>query len=290
MARKRRAKREQAATPPHQPRTVGTALADALPDALACGACLLAWVRPQSIGGVDLVAYAAPLFGIQIPMAIIGLFTGVSRIDDRAMGRSTKVGFVLAPAIAMALIAPIVLGVQALVGVLWLSAISLWRIASGTIDREAPVKGAWITFEQGEDADGQPKRSYSASTDGSSGSRLGRARRWRVEAGHTQVMASLTVMGGLVLCFLLPFVDVDPLGVTPEIAAASAWSSTALGSAVGAHVVLAGGVALFAARVLLHFEGIEPAPGSPEAQPVPRIEDDPVLRDIVDKVDRRPRR
>lgn len=289
MARRRRAKRKPAAPGPHRPRTLVTAFADALPDALACGACLLAWVDPKAIAGVDLVAYAAPLFGVQLPLAIIGLFAGVSRLEDRAMGRSTKAGFVLVPTLAMLLMAPVLLGVQALVGVLWLSAASLWRIATGTIDREAPIKGAWITFEQGEDAEGRPRRSYSASTDGSSGSRLGRARRWRVEAGHTQVMASLTVMGGLVLCFLLPFIDVDPLGVTPEVAAASAWSSTTLGSAVGAHIVLAGGVALFAARVLLHFEGIAPVPGSPEDQPVPRIEDDPVLREIVGKVERRSR-
>jgi hypothetical protein len=180
--------------------------------------------------------------------------------------------------------------VQALFGVLWLSALSLWRIATGRLDSEAPVKGAWITFAQGEDAEGRPQRRYSLSTDGGSGSRLDRARRWRVEAGHSHVMASLTASGGLLLCFLLPFVDVEPLGVTPEVAAASAWSSTALGSVVGAHFVLAGGVALFAARVLLHFEGIAPAAGSPDAQPVPRIEDDPVLREIVDKLERPPRR
>lgn len=290
MARKRRAKRQPMAAPPRPPRTVGIALADAVPDALACAACLLAWVRPQAIAGFDLIAFAAPLFGIQIPMAIVGLFTAVSRIDDRAMGRRTKAAFVLAPSVTMAVLAPLVLGVQALLGVLWLSATSLWRIATGTLDAEPPVKGAWITFEQGEDAEGRPRRSYSASTDGGSGHRRGRVRQWRVEAGHSQVMASLTATGGLLLCFLLPFVDVEPLGVTPEIAAASAWSSTALGGAVGAHVVLAGGVALFAARALLHFEGIAPAPGAADAPSVPRIEDDPVLREIVDKLERPPRR
>jgi hypothetical protein len=290
MARKRRTQHPSPEPAPHRPRTLGTALADALPDAIACGACLLAWVAPRAIGGVDLIAYAAPLFGIQLPMALIGLFAGVSRIDDRSMSRATKAGFVLAPALTMALFAPALLGAQALLGVLWLSALSLWRIADGTIDREAPVQGAWITYQQGEDEQGRPLRSYAVSTGGSPPMRGGRVRQWRVEAGHSQVMASLTAMAGLVLCFLLPFVDVERLGVTPEIEAASAWSATALGQVVGAHFVLAGGVALFAARVLLHFEGIEPARGSRGTAPVPRIEDDPVLREIVDRIDRKPRR
>jgi hypothetical protein len=117
----------------------------------------------------------------------------------------------------------------------------------------------------------------------------GRVRQWRVEAGHAQIMASLTVAAALILLFLLPFIDIQRIGVTPAIEAASSWSQSTVGAVVGAHYALAGGVVLFAARFLLQFEGIAPRPGSPEVQPVPRIEDDPVLREIVRKIDRNPR-
>jgi hypothetical protein len=270
------------------PRTLAHAVFDAVPDALAGGACLLAWVNPQALGGFDLIAYAAPLFLIQLPLSFIGLFTGVTRLSDESMGRATKAGFVLAPGVAMALLAPIALGAQALLGVLLLSAEALWRIATGQVDRDAPVKGAWITYTQGEDAAGNARRAFSASTDGAR-QLGGRVRQWRVEAGHRQVMASVTATLGVFLVPLLAFIDVDPLGVTPAVEAASAWSQTTLGKMVGAHYALAGGVALFAMRLLMQFEGITPRPGSPEAAPLPTIEDDPVLREIVRKIDARKR-
>jgi hypothetical protein len=278
-----------AGAPAPHARSFGNACIDAIPDAIACAACALAWAKPQAIPGVDLVGWAAPLFLIQVPLSLLGLYTGVSRLSDTAMPRATKAAFVLAPAAAMALLAAALLGAQALVGVLLLSATTLWRIASGQVDREAPVRGAWITYTQGVDAQGRPRRAYSASTGAEGMPPLGAARRWRVEAGHSQVMASLTAAGGLVLVALLPFVGVERIGVTPAIEAASSWSQSTVGAVVGAHYALAGGVVLFAARFLLQFEGIAPRPGSPEAQPVPRIEDDPVLREIVRKIDRNPR-
>jgi hypothetical protein len=286
MSRERRRKAVDDAPAP-RPRTFGDACIDAVPDALACGACALAWARPQAIPGLDLVGYAAPLFLIQLPLSIIGVFTGVARLSDAQMPRATKIGFVLAPALAMALLAPTLLGGAALLGVLLLSATTLWRIASGQVDTEAPVRGAWITYSQGEDADGSPRRSFSVETAGAATQLAGRVRQWRVEAGHAQVMANVTATAGFLLVVLLAFVDVQRIGVTPAIEAASAWSRTPIGGVVGAHYALAGGVALFAARLLLQFEGIAPRPGSPEAAPVPRIEDDPVLREIVRKIDRK---
>lgn len=293
MARKRRRETAAAVTadataPP--PRTLGVACADAVPDAIACGACALAWANPQAIPGFDLVAWAAPLFLIQLPLSILGMFTGVARLSDAQMPRATKAGFVLAPGLAMALLAPALLGIEALFGVLLLTAMTLWRIASGRIDLEAPVRGAWITYSQGESGDGTPQRRYAVDVSGS-GTRLqGRVRQWRVEAGHGQVMAAATAAAGLLLVFLLPFIDVQRIGVTPAIEAASAWSQGTLGAVLGAHYPLAGGVALFAARCLLQFEGIAPASAAADAQPVPRIEDDPVLREIVRKIDAGKRR
>ena len=288
MARKRGRKDGGAApqAPAARPRTFGDACLDALPDAIACGACALAWARPQAIPGFDLVGWAAPLFLVQIPLSMIGIYAGVARLSDASMSRRTKAGFVLAPTLVMALLAPIVLGVEALAAVLLLSATTLWRIATGRVDQDAPVRGAWITYSQGVDADGQPRRAWSAQTSTSGVAPQGRVRQWRVEAGHAQVMAVATATAGVMLVVLLAVVDVQRIGVTPEVEAASAWARTTLGGMVGAHYALAGGVALFATRCLLQFEGIAPRPGSPEAQPVPRIEDDPVLREIVRKIDR----
>ncbi len=269
-----------------QPRTLADAFADAIPDALAAAACMVAWVNPQAFGNFDLLAYAAPLFCIQLPLSMLIVVGAVNRFGNEQMSRATKLGFVLAPIVAIALAAPIALGPAALIGVAWLSGTLLFQIATGRIDREAAVKGAWFTFSQGEDAAGRGTRSYSISTDGSA-PRSGLARQWRVEAGHSQVMASLTATCGLFLAFLMPFIDVDRLGVTPAAEAASAWSQTLIGDVLGAHYVLAAGAALFLGRMLLQFEGIAPRPGSPEAAPIPDIDTDPVLREIVDKIEGR---
>jgi len=267
-----------------RPRTATDAFVAAIADASAAGACLLAWVNPQAFGSFDLLAYAAPLFCIQLPLSFLLMSGVVNRLGNEHMSRDSKLGFVLVPSVAMAVAAPIALGPDALIGVMWLSGTLLFQIVSGRIHREAAVKGAWITFTEGLDADGRSTRSYGINADASA-PRGGRVRRWRVEAGHSQVMAGLTVHCGLVLAFLMPFIDVDRLGVTPAVEAASAWSQTLIGGAVGAHYVLAAGVALFVGRMLLQFEGIAPRAGSPEAAPIPDIDSDPVLREIVEKIE-----
>ena len=46
---------------------------------------------------------------------------------------------------------------------------------------------------------------------------------------------------------------------------------------------LACGIALFGVRTMMHFERVDLARA--EAAPVPNVEDDPVLREIVNKLD-----
>lgn len=258
------AARVDAGVPALRPRVFGDACLDALPDAIACAACALAWARPQAIAGVDLVGWAAPLFLIQVPLSVLTLFVGVTRLPDAVMARAWKAGFVLAPAVGVAASAAALFGIEALACVLLLSATTLWRITAGDVDREAPVPGAWLTIAQG-------------------------GRRWRVPAGHRQFMASLTLIAALLLTALLPFVGVERFGMTPAIEAASSWSQGPVGAVVGAHFALAAGVALFSARCLLQFDGIAQKSGSPDAAPPPRIEDDPVLREIAREVDRNTR-
>jgi hypothetical protein len=260
-------------------RSFADATFDAIPDVVAAGLCLLAWTAPHSLPRFDLIAVAAPLFYIQLPLSILGLMGGVTRLKDSEMSRRTKAGFLLLPAAIVMVLSPILLGPWALLGVGWLSAGLLWRVALGRIDTEAAIKGAWIEFEEG---DG--KRSVGIGDSGSK-RRRAKARRWRVEAGHTQVMAGLTIAAGMVLFFLVPFLDVSALGITADLQAASVWSKTVVGAIQPAEQSLAAGTALFVARALMQYEGLTPRPGTPEAAKVPNIDDDPVLRDIVRKVE-----
>lgn len=262
-------------------RTWSVAALDALPDTLALGACLLAWLAPGAVR-FDLIAWAAPLYFVEFPLALLALFGGVTRLEDRAMSRRTKLSFVVAPILLVALFAPLVLGPGGFVAVILLSARLLWRAATGTIDRSPRVRGAWITYAEGDEVDRhQSALRISVGRKRRADERRGRS--WRVEASHELVMAALTLTFCVFIAVAFQFVSIPTGGITAEIAAASLWSRTAIGSVVGAHAALAAGAALFAARILGHTEGVEAA----DAPPPPTVEDDPVLREIVDKVEGR---
>lgn len=262
-------------------RTWSVAAMDALPDTLALGACLLAWLAPGAVR-FDLIAWAAPLYFVEFPLALLALFGGVTRLEDRAMSRRTKLSFVVAPILLVALFAPLVLGPGGFFAVIALSARLLWRAATGTIDRSPRVRGAWITYAEGDEVDRhQSALRISVGRKRRADERRGRS--WRVEASHELVMAALTLTFCVFIAVAFQFVSIPPGGVTAEIAAASSWSRTAIGSVVGAPAALAAGAALFAARILGHTEGVEAA----DAPPPPTVEDDPVLREIVEKVEGR---
>jgi hypothetical protein len=266
-------------------RTWAVALMDALPDALALGACLLAWLAPTALR-IDLVAWAAPLYFVEFPLALILLFGGVTRIEDPAMSRRSKLGFVLAPILVVALMAPMFLGPAGLVAVFALSARLLWRVASGRIDRSARVRGAWITYAEGDGAHEVDSGTVRMRVGGRRGRNAGGGRRWRVEASHELVMAALTLTFWVFIAMAFMLVTIPPGGITAEIAAASLWTRTVIGSIVPPQVALAAGATLFAARVLGHLEGIEPA----DAPPPVSVEDDPVLREIVDRIEGKDRK
>lgn len=262
-------------------RTWSVAAMDALPDTLALGACLLAWFAPAAVR-IDLIAWAAPLYFVEFPLALLALFGGVTRLEDREMNRRTKLSFVVAPILLVALLAPLVLGPGGFVAVIALSARLLWRAATGAIDRSPRVRGAWITYAEGDDVD----REHSALRISVARKRRAderRGRTWRVGASHELVMAAFTLTFCVVIAVAFQFMSIPQGGITAEIAAASLWSRTVIGSAVGAHAALAAGAALFAARIIGHTEGVEAA----DAPPPPTVEDDPVLREIVEKVEGR---
>lgn len=261
-------------------RTWAVALMDALPDTLALGACLLAWLAPAAVR-FDLIAWAAPLYFVEFPLALLLLFGGVTRIEDPAMSRRSKFGFVLVPILLVALVAPMFLGPAGLVAVLALSARLLWRVASGRIDRSARVRGAWITYAEGDGAHEVDSGTVRMRVGGRRGRNADGGRRWRVEASHELVMAALTLTFWVFIAMAFMLVTIPPAGITPETTAASLWSRTVIGSIVPPQVALAAGATLFAARVLGHLEGIEP----PDAPPPVSVDDDPVLREIVDKIE-----
>jgi hypothetical protein len=261
-------------------RTWMVALMDALPDTLALGICLLAWLAPSALR-FDLVAWAAPLYFVEFPLALILLFGGVTRIEDPAMSRRSKLGFVLVPILIVALMAPMFLGPGGLVAVLALSARLLWRVASGRIDRSARVRGAWITYSEGDGAHEVDSATVRMRVGGKRALAPDGGRRWRVEASHELVMASLTLTFWVLIAVAFMMVTIPAGAITPEIAAASLWSRTVIGGIVQPHIALAAGATLFTARVLGHLEGIEAA----DAPPPVSVEDDPVLREIVAKIE-----
>jgi hypothetical protein len=270
----------RAPEPATRSRTLTDACVDAAFDAVAAAACMLAWVKPQALAGVDLIAWTAPLAFVQMPLALIAQFSGVLRLTDSEMSRATKRAFILAPTLMVGLFAPSLLGPEALYAVAWLAASLLWRVWRGGIDREAAVEGLWIAYSR-ERARGAIGGSYGVDFGSGAAGAVDGLRHWRVAAGHTQVMAHLTLITGMLLAFVLPFIELDRFGVAIAIEQASAWAATPIGGIVGAPTALAAGTALFGARALLQFEGIAPASASPK----PTVDNDPVLRDIVRKLD-----
>ncbi len=95
-------------------------------------------------------------------------------------------------------------------------------------------------------------------------------------------MATLTIGGAFVTMLVLLFTDVGVGGIDAAQLAASAWPNTLIGKIIPAHYALAAGVALFGLRTFAQFEDVI---GKPEPPP-PKIEDDPVLREIIEKVER----
>ncbi len=282
MGAKRKTRQAENVTPAAPPRGVGDAFRDAVPDVLAAAACGLCWAAPTYFGGLDLIAYAAPLFLLQLPLSIIGLFGGVLRLEDKRMSRATKASFILLPLGALVFIATIVLGPAALWGLATLSATMVWRLVSGHVDRSATVPGAFINFTSGNDEGmiGAP------SGDSVRIGRRGKVQQWRVPVGHQEIMAGLSLTLGMILLFLVPAVGPSPGGITEEVVKASRWSTLPINGMVPAHIAVASGVFLFIARILSQFTGL--GAGQGDTAPAANVKDDPLLREIIAKVDATP--
>lgn len=253
--------------------TYRQAALDALPDLLAAIACAIAWASPRALG-FDLLAYAAPLYLVELPLAFIAMLAGVRRVQDGRLSRIDKLRFVLVPTLVLVLLATASLGLAGLIAVGWLGAVQLARLLWQAPDTRAAVPGLWLVF-------GRPKTLFDTEAARPPPEKGVIA----VPAGHEQLMALVT-MGAWILIptafFVLPAFGVG--GATQAYASSVGWEETAIGRTIPAHLALAAGVILFAMRVLCHFEDVSKAPSAD-------IDSDPVLQDVIDKVEgRRPRR
>ena len=257
---------------PAATRTYGDAALDALPDVLAALACAIAWIAPHALG-FDLLAYAAPLYFVELPLAFVTTLAGVRRIQDGVLSRRDKLRFVLVPTLVLMLLATALLGWAGAIGVAWLGAIQIARLLWQGRDTRAAVPGLWLVF-------GRPSTWFDTET-------------FRpppvkgvyvVPIGHEQLMALVTLATWFVIPFaflLLPSFGVA--GADEAYAASVGWRDTPIGKLVPAHVALAAGLILFAVRALCHFEDVGQVPPAD-------IETDPVLQDVIDKVEgQRPR-
>src|SRR5688572_28981275 len=74
-----RVRERETQTAPVPPRTWGAAAMDALPSFLAAVTCGLAWFDPR-FPGIDMLRIAAPLFFLELPLAIVFAFADVWRV------------------------------------------------------------------------------------------------------------------------------------------------------------------------------------------------------------------
>lgn len=247
----------------------GSRLGAALPGLFAAAACGLAWFDPDYFG-FDLLRIAAPLFFLELPLAIVFAFADAWRVPDQDLSRRAKFGFVVVPAVLIGALCTALFDVDGLVAVAWLGGSALWRLLREGEDRR--ITGRWLcTHENRHWVVRQlpDRRHLPPGT-------------WVVPMTDSEFLPGLTFLAWLGLAFLIfTGADVPFGGATPDYAAAVGWTQTPIGSRVPAHEALAAGVALFLVRVCAFF-------GDPEhGMPVASIESDAILREIVANVERK---
>lgn len=264
--------KSSASTP--QRRSLGDACREAWPDALAAIACAIGWARPDA-PGFDLLATSGLLYFIELPLAAIAAIAIVRRIRHPDWSRRDKLRYVLIPTLLLAWIGGSLFGLAGLVAILWLGGRTVAHLL-----RDAPA-----------DDDGHAMMWLQAQR---LGTRLNFTllphrpaepppRALLIPAGHEHIMAFATAALWLLILIVIAFLP--PLGTggaTADYAASVGWQDTVVGREIPAHIALAAGLLLFGARTLLHFEGA----GAPEPEP-PCIEDDEVLREVIEKVEGR---
>jgi hypothetical protein len=260
----KRRRRNEVEPPPARRRTAIDSFLEALPDLLAAGACALA-LRQPDWPGYDTLRTAGLLYFVELPVAICVLLAGIARVEERRMSAAAKASFILMPTLALAFISAIVLGRPGLIAVAWLSAGTFYRLLRGIPPRGKPIPGFWLDYTEGDDESPRAKN----------------VRRWRVEGGPEEFAAAMTIGAWFFIALLMFLVSLPEAGVTAQYASSVAWSDLPVGGMVPPAKALWAGAILFGLRALSRIEGPEAAVGPPPA----RIEDDPVLRDIVRKVD-----
>jgi hypothetical protein len=256
---------------PASRRTYAQAAFDALPDLGAALACAIAWIAPQALG-FDLLMWAAPAYFVEFPLALLLTFAGVRRMSEGQLGRREKIRVVLVPALVLAALSGLLLGLEGLVALLWLGTLTIVRLLRGEAETSPTVRGAWLVYDRKERSFTMPEHKPAP-----------RAGLIVVPAGHEQVMAAVTI--GTFIWIPLSFLVLPAFGTggaTPAYAASVGWTDTAPGSLFPAHYCLAAGLILFTVRGLAHFEGVGEAPPA-------RVEDDELLKDVIEKIEgRRP--
>lgn len=252
-------------------RTLREAALDALPDVLAALACGIAWASPRA-PGFDLLSFAAPLYFVELPLALLTTLAGVRRIQDGVLSRIDKLRFVLIPTLVLLLLATALLGWAGAVAVAWLGSIQIACLLWQGPDTRAAVPGLWLVF-------GRPSTWFDTATVRPAPEKG----LYVVPAGHEQLIALVTLAAWFIIpaaFLLLPSFGVG--GVDEAYAASVGWRETPIGQLVPAHLALAAGLILFAVRALCHFEDLrEPPPAD--------VETDPVLQDVIEKIEgRRP--
>lgn len=258
------------------PRTWTDAFVDAVPDMLAALACGIAWQAPQALG-FDLLAYAAPLFFIELPLAIMFLFADAWRVPGEFLAARSKLGLIVIPAVLIGALCFGLFGVAGLIAVAWLGGLALWRLLREGEDRRPPPTGRWLVMApRGKETERWLTRERPDRRDLPEGS-------WIVPFAHNQFLPGITILAwvGLFLLLMLSGVEVPVAGATTAYAQMAGWADTPIGGEIPAHEALAAGLALFVARCASHFDDLdEPPPAN--------IDDDAVLREVIEKVEGRP--
>ena len=267
-----RVREREALAAPVPPRTWGAAAFDALPGFLAAVLCALTWIDPR-FPGIDMLRIAAPMFFLELPLAIVFAFSDAWRVPGEYLDVRSKLRLILWPTLLVGLPCWALFGAWGLFAVLWLGAGAIWSLWRHGEDRT--VTGRWLVIRHREGQDDHwvvRTRPRKQDLPGA----------WIVPLAHNQYLPAATIVAWIGLAIVLfTGIDIPPGGALPAYAASVGWNDTPVGSVIPAHEALAAGVFLFLVRTFGFFDdvGDDVAPAS--------IEEDAGLKEIVEAVEKK---